>query len=136
MLACQNCSVRFCSFHVEELHRARSLVRIDPIGIKLKKFDKFYRAHSDTCLYHSGRLEHTVELASWASSSFSVVRHAPIFNVQRRFDCEDINNKIHPEISVLNLRLKRRSTVSSKVPETIYRLTHCIFSFMLCWMDF
>ena len=46
MLACQNCSVRFCSFHVEELHRARSLVRIDPIGIKLKKIDKWVRTRN------------------------------------------------------------------------------------------
>ena len=40
------------------------------------------------------------------------MRHAPLFNVQRRLDCKAKNNKILREISVLTLRLKRRSTLS------------------------
>ena len=45
------------------------------------------------------------------------------------------NSEIWQESSVLTLRLKRSSTVSSKVLKTLYWLDRCIFIDMFRWLD-
>ena len=58
------------------------------------------------------------------------------WQTSRSFDREGKNSEIRPEISVLTLRLKRSSTVSSKVLKTIYWLPRYIFIYMLRNLDF
>ena len=57
------------------------------------------------------------------------------WQTSRSFDREGKNSEIRPEISVLTLRLKGSSTVSSKVLKTIYWLACYIFICMLHWLD-
>ena len=58
------------------------------------------------------------------------------WQTSRSFDRDGKNSEIRPEISVLTLRLKRSSKVSSKVLKTIYWLPRYIFIYMLRNLDF
>ena len=61
---------------------------------------------------------------------------AATWQTSRSFDRDGKNSEIRPEISVLTLRLKRSSKVSSKVLKTIYCLPRYIFIYMLHNLDF
>ena len=61
---------------------------------------------------------------------------AATWQTSRSFNHDGKNSEIWPEISVLTLRLKRSSKVSSKVLKTIYWLPRYIFIYMLRKLDF